>query len=147
MSDVDERFMRRCLELALASRDAGESAVGSLLVRDGVIVAEAEEATRRNLDPSAHSELEAIRRACTELGTADLSDCTMYTTVEPCFLCGYVIRTVGIPRVVMATDCGEIGSVGSRYAFLTDPSFEGWSTPPVVDRGLLEKEARALRGA
>jgi tRNA(adenine34) deaminase len=146
MSDVDERFMKRCLDLARASKQAGESAVGSLLVRDGVIVAEAEEATRRNLDPSAHSELEAIRLACKELGTTDLSDCTMYTTVEPCFLCGYVIRTVGIPRVVMATDCGEIGSVGSRYAFLTDPGFEGWPKPPVVERGLMETEARELRG-
>jgi len=147
MSDLDEHFMRRCLELARASKEAGESAVGSLLVRDGVVVAEAEEATRRNLDPSAHSELEAIRLACRELESTDLSDCTMYTTVEPCFLCGYAIRAVGIPRVVMATDCGEIGSVGSRYPFLTDPGFDGWRAPPIVSRGLMEEEARALRNS
>jgi tRNA(Arg) A34 adenosine deaminase TadA len=136
--------MRRCLELARGARQAGETAVGSVVVRAGEVIGEGSEATRSRLDPSAHAEMEAIREACRAVGSLDLSGSTLYTTVEPCFLCGYAIRATRIERVVMGSDAGEVGAHGSRHAFLSDSAFENWGPPPEVVSGLLEDEARAL---
>jgi tRNA(Arg) A34 adenosine deaminase TadA len=83
--------MRRCLELAETAAMAGDTAVGALIVRDGEVVAEGVERTRTILDPSAHAEVEAIRAACQRLDTLDLRGCVLYSTVEPCVLCGYAI--------------------------------------------------------
>jgi tRNA(adenine34) deaminase len=142
--DADLEYMKRCLELAQQAREAGETAVGSLLVRDGSIVGEGAEATRGRLDPAAHAELEAIRAACLQLKSMDLSDCTLYSTVEPCLLCGYAIRATGIQRVVVGTSAGEVGAIRSSHAFLSDASFLKWGHPPSVTTGVLEVEARAL---
>jgi tRNA(adenine34) deaminase len=142
--EADFEYMGRCLELARQARDGGETAVGSLLVRDGSILSEGVEATRASLDPAAHAELEAIRAACRRLGAMDLSDCTLYSTVEPCLLCGYAIRATGIRRVVIGTSAGEVGAIGSNHAFLADAGFQKWSRPPSITTGILEAEARAL---
>ena len=129
---LDSPFMTRCFELAALAKAAGESAVGTVIVRDGVIIAEGVETIHAASDPSGHAETLAIREACARLGTTDLSDCTLYTNVEPCFMCGYLVRQTGVRRVVMSRDCGEIGSVKSRYPFLVDGSFDRWGAPPEV---------------
>ena len=76
--------MERCLQLAREARRAGETAVGSLVVRGEEVIGEGAEATRGTLDPAAHAEMEAIRAACRRLGSMDLSECMLYTSVEPC---------------------------------------------------------------
>jgi tRNA(adenine34) deaminase len=147
-TDRDQRMMRRCLELAEESRCNGESAVGSLIVLDGEVLAEGLEATLGELDPTAHSELLAIRAACRTLGRTDLSGAEMFTTVEPCLSCAYAIRATGISRVVIGTDAGEIGTFGpgARHPFLADPGFVNWGPPPEVVMGVMADESRRLRG-
>ncbi len=139
----DEAFMRRCLDLARRAKEAGEAAVGTLIVRQETVVAEAEEQTKRRQDPAAHAEVEAVRAAYQTLGP-DLSGCTLYTTVEPCFMCAYVIREARIARVVIGTAAGEIGAVHSKYPILTDPLFARWSPPPEVTAGVLGEVCRRL---
>jgi tRNA(adenine34) deaminase len=144
----DTTFMRRCLELAKKAALAGDTPVGALLVRDGEVIAEGVERTRAALDPSAHAEVEAIRRACQHLGTLDLRGCSVYSTVEPCVLCGYAIRRVGIARVVYGAPAGEAGACTSSYAILVDRCLDGWPPPPAVMSGVLADEClAALNGA
>ena len=135
--------MRQCLDLARRAKAAGEAAVGALLVRDKTVIAEAEEFTKRRRDPLAHAEAEVVRAAYQALGP-DLSACTLYTTVEPCYLCAYVIREARIARVVIGTEAGEIGAVHSRHPILTDPAFDRWPPPPEVTMGVLGAECRDL---
>jgi len=79
--------MLRALEIALAAQAEGEPPFGALLVNSsGEIVAEASDEVRRGGDFSLHAEVNVVRRACQKLGP-DLSDCTLYTTVEPCPMC------------------------------------------------------------
>ncbi len=141
---TDIEYMGRCLHLAREAKESGETAVGSLVVCNGEVIGKGVEATRRKRDPSAHAEMEAIREACQTLDSLDLSGSTLYTTVEPCFLCAYAIRATRVERVVMGTDAGEVGAVGSHHPFLSDPSFQRWGPPPSVVAGVLEEEARAL---
>lgn len=139
----DTKHMRRCLELAELAALAGDTAVGALIVRDGEIIAEGIERTRATLDPSAHAEVEAIRQACQRLQTLDLRGCSLYSTVEPCVLCGYVIRRTGIAHVVYGVPAGQAGASTSSYAILADRNLEGWPPIPEVTGGLLADECLA----
>jgi tRNA(adenine34) deaminase len=136
--------MRRCLALGRAALESGETPVGALIERDGVILGEGQESTRTLLDPSAHAEVQAVRAACQNLGSTDLSGSTLYTTVEPCVLCAYAIRRTGVSRVVYGIPAGQAGGVTSSYAILTDSTLTGWPAPPEIIAGVLSEECRAL---
>jgi tRNA(adenine34) deaminase len=137
-------YMRRCLELAEVAAMAGDTAVGAVIVCGDEVVGEGVERTRATLDPSAHAEVEAIRQACQHLDTLDLRGCSLYTTVEPCVLCGYAIRRTGITHVVYGVPAGQAGACTSSYAILTDPHLEGWPQVPEVTGGVLAEECLAL---
>jgi len=136
-------YMRRCLELAEVAALAGETAVGALIVCGDEIVGEGVERTRATRDPSAHAEVEAIRHACQHLDTLDLRGCSLYSTVEPCVLCGYAIRRTGIASVVYGVPAGQAGACTSPYAILVDPNLEGWPQVPEVTGGVLADECIA----
>jgi len=136
-------FMRRCLELAEVAALAGDTAVGAVIVRGGEVVAEGVERTRAALDPSAHAEVEAIRQACQRLETLDLSGCSLYSTVEPCVLCGYAIRRTRIAHVVYGVPAGQAGACTSSYAILADRELEGWPQVPAITGGVLADECLA----
>ena len=136
-------YMRRCLELAEMAALAGDTAVGALIVCSGEIVGEGIERTRAALDPSAHAEVEAIRQACRHLNTLDLRGCSLYSTVEPCVLCGYAIRRAGIAYVVYGVPAGQAGACTSSYAILADRDLVGWPPIPHVTSGVLADECLA----
>jgi tRNA(adenine34) deaminase len=136
-------YMRRCLELAEIAALAGDTAVGAVVVRGGEVVGEGIERTRATLDPSAHAEVEAIRQACRHLDTLDLRGCSLYSTVEPCVLCGYAIRRTGIAFVFYGVPAGQAGACTSSYAILADLDLEGWPQVPEVTGGVLAEECLA----
>lgn len=142
---ADEHWVRRCLELARQSLDAGETPVGALVVRDGVVLGEGRERTLERLDPGAHAEAEAVRAACGALGDLDLSGATLYTTVEPCVLCAYVARRTRIARVVFGAFAGAVGAVAGTWPVLSGAAaFSG--APPDVRGGVLAEECNRLLG-
>ena len=136
-------YMRRCLELAKIAALAGDTAVGALIVCGDEIVGEGFERTRALRDPSAHAEVEAIRQACQHLATLDLRRCSLYSTVEPCVLCGYAIRRTGIGFVFYGVAAGQAGACTSSYAILADRNLEGWPQVPAVTGGVLADECLA----
>jgi len=136
-------YMRRCLELAEIAALAGDTAVGALIVRGDAVVGEGLERTRATRDPSAHAEVEAIRQACQHLDTLDLRGCSLYSTVEPCVLCGYAIRRTSIAHVIYGVPAGQAGACTSSYAILADRDLEGWPEIPEVTAGVLADECLA----
>jgi tRNA(adenine34) deaminase len=135
--------MRRCLDLAERAALAGDTAVGALVVRGDDVVGEGIERIRASLDPSAHAEVDAIRQACARLQTLDLRGCVLYSTVEPCVLCGYAIRRTGITHVVYGAPAGQAGACTSSYAILADGGLDGWPQVPEVTGGVLADECLA----
>lgn len=144
MTTEHDAFMRRCLALAETALAAGETPVGALVVRGDHIIAEAAESTRTAYDPSAHAEVQAIRAACRHDRSLDLRGCTLYTTVEPCVLCAYVVRRAGVARVVYGVEAGQAGGLTSRYAILSDSTLAGWPAPPDVVAGVLAEQCREM---
>jgi tRNA(Arg) A34 adenosine deaminase TadA len=80
----------------------GQRPIHCLIVnRDGSVVGEAGNTVAKTRDPSAHAEVNAIRKACAALHSTDLSGCTLYTPMEPCPMCLATILEAGITRVVV----------------------------------------------
>jgi tRNA(Arg) A34 adenosine deaminase TadA len=60
---------------------------GAVVVRDGKVVGRGNNRVTSTNDPTAHAEIEAIRDACKQLNTFQLTDCVIYTSCEPCPMC------------------------------------------------------------
>ena len=116
---IDQLMMARCIELSKSGAAAGELPFGSLVARKGQIIAEATNEVMRLVDESRHAEVVAIARARRLLGDEELSDCTLYSTVEPCPMCSFCIRAAGIGRVVFALGSPLLGGL-SRWNILGD---------------------------
>ena len=131
-----EEHMRRCRQLAEEAVRGGDAPVGSLVLRDGQIIAEGVEGVKAQTDVTAHAEILAVRKACAALGTLDLSGTTLYTTTEPCLMCSYAIRQTHISRVVIEKRTEQGGGVTSQYPILKDDSFTVGGPPPEIVLGI-----------
>jgi tRNA(adenine34) deaminase len=140
----DKEFMRQALQLAEIALGRGNPPVGTVVIYEGRTIGEGIEGVQSEKDLTAHSEIRAIREGCRALGRLDLAGCTLYTTVEPCFMCSFVIRKAGVSRVVSGKEGTRMGGISSNHPILIDPAIPGWPPPPEVVTGVLEKECAAL---
>ena len=141
----DTQAMERCIELAREAAARGDQPYGSLIVIDGQVVAEGQNSVATELDPTAHAEIQAIRRACRALGRIDLSGGTIYASGEPCWTCSSAIRGARLSRVVIAApSLWETGGYTSELPILRVAGLRGVAPPPEVVMGVLEDRARAL---
>ncbi|MEA4911067.1 MAG: nucleoside deaminase [Oscillospiraceae bacterium] len=108
----DERFMCAALEEARAARDAGETPVGAVVVRSGVVLSRGRNTRERDASALGHAEINAIRNACAALGSWRLADCTLYVTLEPCAMCAGAILNARIGRVVYGARDALAGCFG-----------------------------------
>jgi guanine deaminase len=87
---------------------------GSVIVKDGVVVAKGHNQVIKNQDPTCHGEMMAIHKACKKLGTFDLSGCELYTTAEPCPMCLGAILWANISRVYFGCNIVDTEEIGFR---------------------------------
>jgi len=129
----NQDYMNLCEELADAAAKKGNSAVGAIIVKDDVIISQAEEAGKSKNDLTCHAEMEAIRIALRKLTTPDLSGCILYTTHEPCIMCSYAIRFYKIKKVVFKNAVDYLGGVTSSMPLLVSEDVPPhWSGPPEI---------------
>src|SRR5215510_9971269 len=99
----DVRFMELALRQAETAVANGQTPFGAVVVCDEEFVAEGHNTVRADLDPTAHAEIVAIRKAWRILGSwQKLAGATLYSSCEPCLLCSFVITQIGFSRVVFA---------------------------------------------
>lgn len=92
MSEPSLEDKRHFLALAIAEATRGCQAgaggpFGAVVVKDGIVIAQAHNAVVANNDPTAHAEVQAIRAACAALSTFQLDGCDIYASCEPCPMC------------------------------------------------------------
>ena len=113
--------MRRALDLAAIAAEAGEVPVGAVVTRGGDIIAEARNAMRGQVDPTAHAEMVAIRHAATRLGTSRLDDCELWVTLEPCAMCAAAIALARIGKLTFAAEDPKGGGVINGARIFAQP--------------------------
>jgi tRNA(Arg) A34 adenosine deaminase TadA len=132
--------MRRALDLAALAAEAGEVPVGAVVTRGAEIIAEAANAMRGALDPTAHAEIVAIRAAATALGTPRLDGCILWVTLEPCAMCAGAIALARLDALRFAADDPKGGGVIHGARVFNQPTCHH---RPDVLGGIGEAEAAA----
>ena len=141
---TDHEAMQEALAEARLGADSGEVPIGAVVVREGQIVARGQNRVLRNLDPTAHAEIVAIRVAASFLGNYRLINCTLYVTLEPCAMCAGAMIHARLDRLVFAAADPKAGAAGSVLAVLNHPRLNHQMQ---VEQGILADESsQLLRG-
>ena len=108
-----EKFMEAALQEAYEGIEKNHGGpFGAVVVKDGRIVGRGHNRVLYKKDPTCHGEMEAIRDACKNLGTHDLTGCQLYTTAEPCPMCLGGILWSNIQEVYFGCDRIDTDRIG-----------------------------------
>ena len=140
-TELDRQMMRAAIAEAEKALRAGEIPVGAVVALDGQIVSRAHNERECSLDPTAHAEVLALRRAAQAVGTRRLSEAALYVTLEPCAMCAGAIVAARLGRLVFGAWDPARGCAGSLYRLTEDPAFD-WCCP--AEGGVLAEECAAL---
>lgn len=136
----DEVYTLRAIELAKQAAEHGNEPFGALLVKGDAIMMEGENQIFSQNDPTYHAELGLIRRYCHETGITDLSEYTLYSSCEPCFMCSGGIVWAKVGRLVYsAYDKDYCDIRGFKSNDCSDLIFELSPVRPEVKKGVLRE--------
>ena len=139
MTDLD--FMQAAFEEAQLAGVAGEVPFGGVVVRDGEIVAYGQNRVLRDVDPTAHAEIVALREAARAVGNYRLNGCTLFVTLEPCAMCAGAMIHARLDRLVFAAADPKAGAAGSVLEVLNHPQL---NHKMLVEQGILAEESAEL---
>ena len=110
-----DRFMKMAIDEAREGIRKGDGGpFGCVIVRDGAVVGKGHNRVVEMKDPTCHGEIMAIRDACKNLDTFDLSGCELYTTAEPCPMCRGAIMWANISKVYYGCTVSDTDKLGFR---------------------------------
>jgi tRNA(adenine34) deaminase len=119
---TDEDWMRAALNEAKAAADAGDVPVGAVVIdARGALVASGRNRRELAQDPTAHAEVDALRRAAMSLGHWRLPGATVYVTLEPCPMCAGALVNARVARVVYGCPDPKAGAVDTLFTIGRDP--------------------------
>jgi tRNA(adenine34) deaminase len=138
---VDDDSMAPALTEARLAAEAGEVPIGAIVVYEGEILARGQNRVLRDLDPTAHAEIVALRAAAAALGNYRLAGCTLYVTLEPCAMCAVAMIHARLDRLVFAAADPKAGACGSVLQVLNHPQLNHQIQ---VEQGILADESAEL---
>lgn len=139
MTDLD--FMQAALDQARLAAEGGEVPIGAVIARDGAIVAHGQNRVLRDVDPTAHAEIVALRAAATAIGNYRLNGCTLYVTLEPCAMCAGAMIHARLDKLVFAAADPKTGAAGSVLSVLNHPQL---NHQMLVEQSILAEESAEL---
>ena len=117
MGNINEIAMKQAIEESKANMENNYKKggpFGAVIVKEGEIISSAHNTVIESHDPTAHAEVNAIRKACEKLNTHDLSGCVLYTSAEPCPMCLSAIIWSNIKIVYFANSKKDADDIGFR---------------------------------
>ena len=109
----DEKWMKIALEEAIKAEKEGEVPVGSVLVKNGMLIAKAHNQPISRNDPTAHAEIQLIRNGGIKQDNYRLTGTSLYVTLEPCAMCVGAMMHARIERIVYGSHDPKTGACGS----------------------------------
>lgn len=139
---LDVKFLREAIRLSNDALKNGNEPFGAVLVKDETIVYTNENQIYTMHDPSFHGEAGLIRRFCGETGITDLSEYTMYSNCEPCFMCSGAMVWTKLGTLVYSASNRDLESILGREGFeCSKIVFEHSFHQPKVRSGLIRNES------
>lgn len=137
--------MRKAIELSALAVEHGNEPFGAVLVKDDEIVFTNENQIYTATDPTFHAEAGLIRRFCAETKITDLSEYTLYSSCEPCFMCSGALVWVKLGRLVYgASDMDLCSLFHEKGSTCSQIVFEHSAHAPQVTAGVLREESLAV---
>ena len=115
MNHSSKQWMHEALNLAHKAATIGEVPIGALVVKDSQVVGRGFNQVISRNDPCAHAEILALREAGAATGNYRLTDCEVYTTLEPCPMCAGALVHGRIKRLFIGTKDPKTGACGSVF--------------------------------
>jgi tRNA(adenine34) deaminase len=137
----DLEAMRAALAEARLAAEAGEVPIGGVVIHEGAIIARGQNRVLRDVDPTAHAEIVALRAAAVALGNYRLAGCGLFVTLEPCAMCAGAMIHARIDRLVYAASDPKAGACGSVLALLNHPQLNHQMQ---VEQGIAADESAEL---
>jgi tRNA(adenine34) deaminase len=138
---ADLEAMQAALAEARLAAEAGEVPIGAVVVCEGAIVARGQNRVLRDLDPTAHAEIVALRAAAAALANYRLPGCALFVTLEPCAMCAGAMIHARLARLVFAAADPKAGAAGSVLSVLNHPQLNHQMQ---VEQGILAEESAEL---
>ena len=138
---TDHEAMQAALDEARLAAEAGEVPIGAVVVHQGKIIGRGQNSLLRNLDPTAHAEIIAMRDAARAVGNYRLLGCTLYVTLEPCAMCAGAMIHARLDRMVYAASDPKAGACGSVLAVLNHPQLNHQME---VEQGIAAEESAEM---
>ena len=113
-----KKFMAKAIELSINSANTIGGPFGSVIVKDDKIIAEGSNKVTSSNDPTANGEIVAIREACKNLNTFDLSGCEIYTSCEPCPMCLSAIYWSRLDKIYYANTREDAKNIDFDDSFI-----------------------------
>ena len=136
-----EYYMREALKEAVKAFYADEVPVGAIIAHKGEIIGRAHNQIKTLKDPTAHAEIIAITQAANFLQNERLTDCVMYSTLEPCSMCAGAMVLSRIDSLIYAAKDPKTGAHRSVFKILSE---EKLNHSIKVKTGILERESSSL---
>ena len=137
----DEKWMKVAINEANLAMNENEIPVGSVLVLNEKIIAKAHNQPIGNNDPTAHAEIQVLRKAGKQQKNYRLVGSTLYVTLEPCAMCFGAMIHARIERIVFGAKDPKTGVCGSCMN-LNEANF--FNHKISITSGILEKESSEL---
>ena len=118
--DYNKKFMRKAIALSVENIKKGGGPFGAVIVKVGKIVSTGVNLVTANTDPTAHAEVNAIRKAAKKLGTFDLVGCDIYTSCEPCPMCLGAVYWAHIDKMFYGNTKTDAKNIGFDDSFIYD---------------------------
>lgn len=136
----NNRFMQLAITQAKRAFEQNEIPVGCVIVKRGCgsVIAKTRNMVEQKKNPNFHAEILAINIACAKLNSKNLSECDIYTTLEPCTMCAAAISASRLGRLYYAASDQKQGAIENGVRFLSSSScFHS----PEVYQGMCEEES------
>ncbi len=135
-------WMTKAINLAQAAAKHNEVPVGAIIINQkNQIIAQAENRMERDLDPTAHAEIIAIRSACQKLQQKYLQNLTLIVTLEPCSLCATAISLARLERLVFGSYDIKSGGVENGARIFSHSTTHH---KPQIIGGIMESENKKI---
>ena len=138
---TDEYFMQDAIRQAVKAYEADEVPVGTVVVREGAVIARAWNQVELLKDATAHAEMIALTAAEAAVGDWRLTGCTLYVTKEPCPMCAGALVHCRIDRVVFGAADPRGGAAGGAMNLLQFPTLNHACD---ITSGVMEPDCRSL---